>query len=542
MMRCDVCQFLPEALTQWTLAASAVACWERGPGYQSTLPEQTSTAKTPKKMPKKVQSSNPSTTAFKPIRSTESLLYAPICPYTQSYWHLEGCKPFRVFPLAAAFSANILALQAGSQRNRCCSQTWLRRASGWRRWWLWFWSQATAFSSSVIARRHSSSFHGRVTSCTATGRPKESSTALIAIRVTSGFVVPGSYPWDKSLWFTEVTVTTPAGMSSKLYTRVVITLLAEYGTSSTCRAGVAKAGQSKTSNSEACQACKPLSHFVTAGINLFMANAATTQWPSMLHIPGCIWLMRAEHSNQIRMRFFGIYTDHMGFWFLLLSEHSSPTSIPWLPPCKVWMKRKRKHQHPRPSLWEAPHQCVVWTLPAHAPALSVLSKPLPWPDTLLHKAWGRCTLPRSSQFAAAALEENSGWLKGIGGSLGSPSLRPLANRCEYTRDKSAAVLAMTPAVAGTKYSPGRDSIMEIRPQVGFNEEMPQNAAGTRTEPPTSLPMPKGAAPPPIRAPSPALLPPELRRVSQGLRVSPWAGLPPPMVIPNLGFATQITKE
>jgi len=47
----------------------------------------------------------------------------------------------------------------------------------------------------------------------------------------------------------------------------------------------------------------------------------------------------------------------------------------------------------------------------------------------------------------------------------------------------------------------------MRPGVGFNEQMPVKCAGTRTEPPLSLPRPPADMPAAIAADSPPLEPP-----------------------------------
>lgn len=49
-----------------------------------------------------------------------------------------------------------------------------------------------------------------------------------------------------------------------------------------------------------------------------------------------------------------------------------------------------------------------------------------------------------------------------------------------------------------------------RPVVGHIEYRPCRLAGTRIEPPMSVPIPKTLPPEPIRAPSPPELPPEIR--------------------------------
>ncbi len=64
----------------------------------------------------------------------------------------------------------------------------------------------------------------------------------------------------------------------------------------------------------------------------------------------------------------------------------------------------------------------------------------------------------------------------------------------------------------------------IRPGVGLSEQMPVKCAGTRTEPPLSLPSPAADIPAAIAADSPPLDPPGDRSRSHGLRVWPCSRL------------------
>ena len=64
----------------------------------------------------------------------------------------------------------------------------------------------------------------------------------------------------------------------------------------------------------------------------------------------------------------------------------------------------------------------------------------------------------------------------------------------------------------------------VRPCVGFSAAIPQNAAGMRTLPPMSVPMPSGEPPAATIAPSPPLLPPGARSRFHGLFVRPYTGL------------------
>ena len=61
---------------------------------------------------------------------------------------------------------------------------------------------------------------------------------------------------------------------------------------------------------------------------------------------------------------------------------------------------------------------------------------------------------------------------------------------------------------------------DTRPCVGRTPEMPQNAAGSRTEPPVSEPSAANAARAATDAPEPEDEPPVMRSGSQGLRQWP----------------------
>ena len=80
----------------------------------------------------------------------------------------------------------------------------------------------------------------------------------------------------------------------------------------------------------------------------------------------------------------------------------------------------------------------------------------------------------------------------------------------------------------------------IAPSVGLSPTTPQNAAGMRTEPPASVPVAMGTAPPATVAPDPALEPPELRVGSHGLRVTPVRGEMPVPFHPNSGVVVRPT--
>src|SRR6266851_1842304 len=64
----------------------------------------------------------------------------------------------------------------------------------------------------------------------------------------------------------------------------------------------------------------------------------------------------------------------------------------------------------------------------------------------------------------------------------------------------------------------------MRPGVGFNPQIPQKCAGTRMEPPPSLPTPPDEQPAAIAAASPPLEPPAEYARFHGLLVFPWVRL------------------
>src|SRR5579864_4744396 len=63
-----------------------------------------------------------------------------------------------------------------------------------------------------------------------------------------------------------------------------------------------------------------------------------------------------------------------------------------------------------------------------------------------------------------------------------------------------------------------------RPTLGRNPAMPHSAAGTRTDPPVSVPMPAGANRAATASAVPPLDPPGIRRLSYGFDTAPNTGL------------------
>ncbi len=85
--------------------------------------------------------------------------------------------------------------------------------------------------------------------------------------------------------------------------------------------------------------------------------------------------------------------------------------------------------------------------------------------------------------------------------------------------------AITPSTTisrmpGPRSSGGITVAHGTRPTVGLIDAIPQQCAGLRSEPPTSLPSPSGDMPDASADPSPPLEPPAVTFGSHGLRVSP----------------------
>src|SRR5258708_16774297 len=85
-----------------------------------------------------------------------------------------------------------------------------------------------------------------------------------------------------------------------------------------------------------------------------------------------------------------------------------------------------------------------------------------------------------------------------------------------------------PTHGGRWPSPG------IGPGVGLRAQIPVKCAGSRTDPPLSLPKPPADRPAAIAADSPPLDPPAVRCRSQGLHVRPYRRLSVSYAIRNSG--------
>ena len=115
----------------------------------------------------------------------------------------------------------------------------------------------------------------------------------------------------------------------------------------------------------------------------------------------------------------------------------------------------------------------------------------------------------------------SGQCNGTGAADGSPSSGPCMAANNNLR--SATVRAMGPTTPVNANGPtelGKCPVAGIRPGVGFSPQIPVKCAGSRMEPPPSLPTPPAEHPEEMAADSPPLDPPAVREKSHGLFVRP----------------------
>src|SRR5580704_4830307 len=111
--------------------------------------------------------------------------------------------------------------------------------------------------------------------------------------------------------------------------------------------------------------------------------------------------------------------------------------------------------------------------------------------------------------------------KGTGEESASPASGPAIT--SKSKRTSAMVRAMGPTTPIQEKAPapgGKCPVDGIRPGVGLSPQMPQKCAGTRMEPPPSLPTPPIEQPAAMAAASPPLEPPAEYDKFQGLLVSP----------------------
>src|SRR6185312_1943686 len=110
---------------------------------------------------------------------------------------------------------------------------------------------------------------------------------------------------------------------------------------------------------------------------------------------------------------------------------------------------------------------------------------------------------------------------GTGAAEGSPSSGPCINSKKTFRSDTVRVIGpTTPVKANGPTEPGKCPVAGMRPGVGLSPQIPVKCAGTRMEPPPSLPTPPAEQPEAIAAASPPLEPPAVLLTSQGLLVAP----------------------
>src|SRR5579859_4988220 len=113
------------------------------------------------------------------------------------------------------------------------------------------------------------------------------------------------------------------------------------------------------------------------------------------------------------------------------------------------------------------------------------------------------------------------FLIGTGAESASPASGPaITSNSARTSEIVLAMGPITPIQPNAPPPPGKCPVAGIRPGVGFNPQIPQKWAGTRIDPPPSLPTPPAEQPEAIAAASPPLEPPADRATSQGLLVLP----------------------
>src|SRR6266576_6324244 len=125
--------------------------------------------------------------------------------------------------------------------------------------------------------------------------------------------------------------------------------------------------------------------------------------------------------------------------------------------------------------------------------------------------------------------------EGTGADSASPASGPAVT--SKSKRTSATVRAMGPTTPIQEKAPepgGKCPVAGMRPGVGFSPQIPQKCAGTRIEPPPSLPTPPAEQPVAIAAASPPLEPPEECAKFHGLQVLPLSRLLVSYAIKNSG--------
>src|SRR5258708_25454037 len=114
---------------------------------------------------------------------------------------------------------------------------------------------------------------------------------------------------------------------------------------------------------------------------------------------------------------------------------------------------------------------------------------------------------------------------GRGGERGTPVSGPaITSKRERTSAMGRDMGPTTPIQEKAPTPGGKCPAAGMRPGVVFNPQIPQKCAGTRIEPPPSLPTPPAEQPAAMAAASPPLEPPAERPKSHGVLVFPVSRL------------------
>src|SRR5947209_20170415 len=110
---------------------------------------------------------------------------------------------------------------------------------------------------------------------------------------------------------------------------------------------------------------------------------------------------------------------------------------------------------------------------------------------------------------------------GTGDAEGSPPSGPcMTSNSAFRSATVRAIGPTTPIRAKGPTELGKCPVAGMRPGVGLSPQMPLKCAGTRMDPPPSLPTPPAEQPEAIAAASPPLDPPGVRDRYHGLLVRP----------------------
>src|SRR6476646_8152852 len=124
-------------------------------------------------------------------------------------------------------------------------------------------------------------------------------------------------------------------------------------------------------------------------------------------------------------------------------------------------------------------------------------------------------------FRLALSLAQGGQRMGTGAAEGSPISKPcMTSNSNLTSPADLAIGPTTPKEANGPIDCGKWPAAGTRPGVGLSPQIPQKCAGTRIDPPPSLPTPPAEHPEAMAAASPPLDPPGVRERSQGLLVRP----------------------